>query len=94
MPFAPPNLKSYICSHVFAQERPILLIVHEDGDWMFMCGKDDHGGPEDCHVVGVGHLVESDSSINQCADLPDGFEAERKAVGDPWLRTRNDGSVA
>ena len=88
MPFAPPNLKTYICSHLFAKTRPILLIVHEDGDWMFMCGKGDHGGSEDCHVVGVGHLVKRDPSINECADLPDGFEAERKAVGEPWLRTR------
>lgn len=94
MPFAPPNLTSYICSHVFEKSRPILLIVHEDSDWMFMCGKGDHGGSDDCHVVGVGHLVERDPSINECADLPSGFEAERKAVGEPWLRTPIDAAAS
>jgi hypothetical protein len=36
MTFSPPHLKSYICSHIFENKRPILLIVHEDGDWMFV----------------------------------------------------------
>ncbi len=94
MLFAPSNLKSYVCSHVFNMERPVLLVVHEDGDWMFMCGKTDHGGSEDCRVVGVGHLVDRDPSINRCADLPDGFEAERNAVGGHWSRKRIDTPAA
>jgi len=94
MGFAPPNLRSFICSHVFDKARPILLIVHEDRDWSFMCGKSDHGGAEDCHVVGVGHLVNRDPSIDECADLPNGFEAEREAVGKPWLRTPIDAAAS
>jgi len=94
VPFAPPNLKSYVCSHVFAQARPILLVVHEDGDWSFMCGQSDHGGAEDYKVVGVGHVIERDPSVNECADLPNGFEAERAAVGKPWLRSRVDAAAS
>jgi hypothetical protein len=85
--FSTGNLKSYICSHVFQDERPILLIVHEDGDWVFMCGKSDHGD-NDIHIVGVGHLVDRDPSINECANLANDCEAERETVASPWIRTR------
>jgi hypothetical protein len=85
--FSPPNLAVYICRHVFEKSRPILLIVREGEDWQFMCGGSDHGGEGDCKVVGVGHLIDRDPTINECADLPDGFEAERKSVGKRWIRT-------
>jgi hypothetical protein len=60
---------------------------------MFMCGGADHEG-KDVRVVGVGHLVASDPTLNDCADLPEGFEAERSAVGSPWLRTRSGASAS
>jgi hypothetical protein len=85
MPFSPPNLKSYVCSHVFSKARPILLVVHEGGDWSFLCGDNDHTS-DGYRVVGVGHLVERDATIDECADLPPEFEAERTAIGQPWLR--------
>jgi len=56
---------------------------------MFMCGGADHGD-NDIRVVGVGHLVERDPTLNECADLPNGFEAERSTVGAPWLRIRSN----
>lgn len=87
--FTPRNLKIYVCSHVFADTRPVLLVAREQGDWMFLCGGRDHdeGGWK---VVGVGHLVDRDPTLEECADLPDNFEAERSAVGEPWLRCRID----
>jgi hypothetical protein len=69
MPFEPRNLKAYVCWHVFRRERAILLVVHEDRDWMFMCGAAGHG-PKECHVVGVGHLTDDDPALHACADLP------------------------
>ena len=83
--FAPANLKAYVCSHVFATSRPVLLVANEDGDWMFLCGCDDHAST-DCLVVGVGHLIARDPSLNECADLAAGFEAERQSVEHPWVR--------
>jgi len=85
--FAQRNLAAYVCNHVFEDTRPILLVVHEEGDWMFLCGDSDHD-LGDCRVVGVGHLVDRDPSLDVCADLPKGFEAERSAVGELWLRCR------
>lgn len=84
MPFESRGLLTYVCSHVFRLERPVLLVVHEGGDWQFMCGGVDHG--DDCHVVGVGHLVDLDVALHDCADMQDGYMAERSILGAPWLR--------
>jgi len=67
-------------------------VAHEDGDWSFQCGATDHGS-KDYHVVGVGHLIDRDPSLNQCANLPDGFEAERGAVGEEWIRSPIDATA-
>jgi hypothetical protein len=92
--FSPPNLAVYICRHVFEKTRPILLIVHEGNDWQFMCGGSDHRGTDDGNVVGVGHLIERDPTINECADLPNGFEAERESIGKRWIRTQVDAAAS
>jgi hypothetical protein len=85
--FAPSDLKSYVCVHVFSRARPILLVVREQREWMFLCGRADHGGHSDYLVIGIGHVTELEASVSECADLPDDCEAERKAVGAPWIRT-------
>ena len=87
--FTPDNLRTYIRSHVFENIRPILLVAHEDGDWIFTYGKDDHTD-DSWKVVGIGHLVSRDSTINECADLQNGYECERSAAGQSWIRTKID----
>ena len=55
----------FCCPHVFHQEKPILLVVRDDdGDWQFLCGYDTFGPDQNCHLVGMGHLLERDT-INQ-----------------------------
>lgn len=81
----PDKLVTFTCSHVFEGTRPVLLAVHEHGDWTFTCGCTDHG-TNDSHLVGVDYLVEHDPSLNGCLDLPEGFEAVRSWNGVPWLR--------
>jgi hypothetical protein len=83
--FEPRNLKAYICAHIFEKSRPVLLVAHEEGDWIFACGKDDHETNQ-WHVVGVGHLIDRDATLNDCANLQEGYEAERNAVGGAWIR--------
>lgn len=73
----------YVCSHVFADVRPILLVVRESGDWMFLCG-DVHEENEDYHLVGVNHLTDRDPTLRNLPDLPDNTEAERTEVGGEW----------
>jgi hypothetical protein len=90
--FSPSNLKSYICAHVFDSTRPVLLVVHEDADWSFLCGGTDHSDA-DYRVVGIGHLIDRDPSLNEVSDLASGFGAERSAIGQPWIRSALDASA-
>jgi len=78
----------YCCQHVFERERQVLLVGHQEGDWQFVCGSTDHDYDDDLYHVSVGVLLDFDSSLNEIADLPDNWEAERQQVGDPWMRTR------
>jgi hypothetical protein len=80
------NMGVFVCPHVFKDTRPILLVVHEDGDWQCLCGKNDHN--DEGHLVGIGHLIERDSSLGALSDLPDNWEAERMSLRDIWLRTK------
>jgi hypothetical protein len=86
MEFSPSNLGVIICTHVHDASRPVLLIAHGAEGWDFVCGRRDHEGADDFHLVGVGHLIDRDPSLNECADLPLGFAAERPSVGSPWVR--------
>lgn len=79
------HIPAYVCTHVFCNERPILLVSHEDGDWQFLCGMFDH--EDDGHVVGIGHLIERDTSLLDIVDLPINWEAERVGIDMRWLRT-------
>ena len=81
------HLGVFICGHIFRDERPVLLVIHEtDGDWQLLCGGD-HDVGETPHVVGVGHLLDRDPSLQELADLPLGWEAERESADASWQRT-------
>lgn len=89
--FSDDHLKSYICTHVFENVRPILLVSHEeDGSWCFLCGDNHENVATSYRVVGIGHLIDRDSSLNDCSDLSIGWEAERIAIGAPWLRIKSE----
>lgn len=81
------HLAAYVCSHIFADVTPILLVSRPEGDWCFLCGQE-HGEEEHYSLVGVGHLLERDPSLRELADLEPDWEAERGAKDEPWLRTR------
>lgn len=85
--FVDHHLMVFCCEHVFRDERPVLYVCREDGDWQFLCGQGDHPASSEPVVVGVGHLVEKDPSLNQLANLPMNWEAERGSIGDAWIRT-------
>ena len=63
-----------------------MLVAHDEGYWNFSCGQNDHGGVEDFHNVGIGHLSSHDPSINACADMQDGYVAERQDQDHPWVK--------
>lgn len=82
-----PTQKIYVCIHVFAHTRPVNLVVHEDGDWMFLCGELHDDSPENYKAVGVGHLLDWDPSLSEVLDLENNHEAERTASNSEWIHT-------
>jgi len=45
--------------------------MHEEGDGM---------------IAHLGHLLDADATLHETLDLPREVEAERAAVGGPWVR--------
>ena len=87
--FGSDHLAAFICQHVYENSKPVLLVSHdENGDWQFVCGRD-HDVNEKPRLVGIVHLLERDPSLNEIADLPINWAAERNAVGGEWLRTKS-----
>ena len=78
------NLAAIVCSHVFEETRPILLVCKEDEEWQFLCG--DTHEDEVPQVVCIGHLLDRDPTLREILDLPDGWEAERQNVEAVWER--------
>jgi hypothetical protein len=83
-----PHQKAYVCTHVFDDVKPILLVSRDDGDWSFLCGEGHEDSASSYRVVGIGHLLDRDPSLQSLLDLPPDWEAERKTTGDAWIRTR------
>lgn len=87
----PFHHKSYVCSHVHTAERPVLYVVREDGDWMFLCGMPDHEQSNDSFAVaGIGHVFESDPSLVALLDLGPNETAERPSVDEEWERSATE----
>ena len=82
-----PAQKSYVCIHVFRNERPVLLVNRADGDWCLLCGGMHKNSASELRVVGIGHLLQRDPSLLALIDLPPEWEAERESPSGPWLRT-------
>ena len=78
--------KAYVCLHVFDSSRPILLVSRSGGDWSFLCGAEHEDTAENYRVVGKGHILDRDATLNELADLGSDWEAERASVSDAWVR--------
>jgi hypothetical protein len=85
-----PHHKAYVCTHVFEDTRPVLLVDRADGDWCFLCGDLHQDEPSSIRVVGAGHILERDPTLQPILDLPANWEAEREHVGAPWIRKPNE----
>ncbi len=88
--FIDRRLGVYCCGHLFRRERPVRLVERQGGDWQFLCGETDHSDPDEPYHVSIGVLLDMDPSLDEIADLPAEWEAERQELGSVWIRTRND----
>ena len=87
--FADRRLGVLCCGHVFRRERSVLLVDRHGKYWQFLCGDIDHPDRADVYHVSVGVLLDFDGTLDEVADLPPGWEAERKDSISPWIRTHS-----
>jgi len=81
-----PHQKSYVCTHVFAGELPVLYVTRPDGDWCFLCGDEHPKDDGSLMVVGAGHVLDNDPTLDAILDLQPNEEADRRELGGPWER--------
>lgn len=79
--------RTYVCTHVFDRERPVLLVSRPEGDWCLLCGDEHPDDGSSYSVIGIGHVVEHDPTLTEVLDLAPGWDAERACVGAQWTRT-------
>ena len=84
------NVAAITTRQVLREGHPVLRVVHysDDDSWAFTCGTTDD--PKDGLVVGMGCIVEVDPTLRTIADLPPGWGAWRKAVGEEWVRYEDE----
>tara|TARA_R110002049_G_scaffold284139_1_gene464692 strand:+ start:2507 stop:2860 length:354 start_codon:yes stop_codon:yes gene_type:complete len=84
------NVATVTTRQVMKENYPILMVVHyeDDDSWAFTCGTTNDS--EDLMLVGMGQVVDLDSSLHSIADLPPGWSATRNSINDPWHRTKDE----
>jgi hypothetical protein len=80
------NVAAVSDASVVTRTAPILLVVHysEDDSWAFLSGAPFKA--EHAKLIGMGTAFGLDPTLRSIADLPPGWTATRKRVGDDWVR--------
>jgi hypothetical protein len=80
-----PELRVFICKHVFDKSRPILLVANMEGDLCFLCGGPHPDDPDAYEAVGLNHILEMDPTVTEPAlNLSENWEAVRTADNMKW----------
>ena len=97
-PFADDkNAATITLQRIMDGSEPVLYVVHdeEDGTWQFLDGNE--VSESDAVVVSLSNVVEVDPSLQELADLPRGWRAQRDSPQSLWQRFRHvrpeDGDV-
>jgi len=69
---------------------PVLFVTHDadDGGWQFLCGREHD--IEDAIVIGMGHIIDMDPTLNGLHDMPEGYGASRESLGAQWASFQSD----
>ncbi len=80
----------FTLKQIVENNEPILFVIHDsdEADWQFLSGKP--VSQKDLVIVSLESLVSTDGSLNDLADLPQGWYATRKSAGEPWDRKMID----
>lgn len=79
--------KAFVCVHVFENVKSVLWVSRANDDWCFSCGEQHPNGESTYRVIEIGHLLAKYPDLNVLLDLLPNAEAERSAIGKPWIRT-------
>jgi hypothetical protein len=81
------NLGVFTTKQIARGDEPVLHVSHDqDGDWQFLPFTTPND--KDASIIHIGHLLERDSSLSEVMDLPLGWHAYRKEIGDAWTREK------
>lgn len=82
------NVACITCRSV-VDGHPVLVATHyeDDHSWGFLDGQP--AKMETALVVAMSTVVDRHPDVNEIADLPPGWSAERPAVGEPWLKRQS-----
>ncbi|MBU8820353.1 hypothetical protein KL864_31215 [Mycolicibacterium goodii] len=85
-PFAtPPNIVAFTTRQVVEDGLPVLTVFHDhQGEWQFLCETPDP--VREIKVACMGCVVGADPSLQELADLPEGWLAFRPSPEREWYR--------
>jgi Domain of unknown function (DUF4262) len=84
------NLGIFTTRQWLELNQPILRVVHDlDGDWQFLTGDQ---MPDDIKLVALEQMVIRDKTLNEVFNLDYGYSAERKFIGDEWIKQKEEDS--
>jgi hypothetical protein len=85
----PPHARVFLSETVHKGTEPVVFVSHDadDGAWQFLgSSMSDAGGPV---ISCFHHPIDRDPSLAELADLPLGWYAERRTVGEAWIRKKH-----
>ena len=88
----PPHTRVFLSEAVHSGAEPVTYASHdlEDGAWQFL--GESMAGDGKPIISCFHHPIDNDPTLNELADLPLGWWAERAKPGDPWVRNKHKNS--
>lgn len=85
----PKNLTTFTTRQWLQEGKTIVKVIHDNnGDWQFLT--DDEISTENIIIVALEQLILKDKTLNELFDLEYGEEAQRKLIGDEWVRNNSE----
>lgn len=77
------DARAYLSNAVLKHQETITFVCHEKQAWQFL---GDSMAGSGAAVVCLHHPIDEDPSLEELADLPLGWYAERQGPGAKWVR--------
>lgn len=90
------NTAVFTTIFVLRDKKDITHVTHdeEDGAWQFFSNDDFEDFEKIAKIVGLGEIVELDNTLLEIADLPEGYQADRRFKGDRWVINKKNSFIS